>query len=276
METGTCYPFGRRLKICSLYPNPIYPNNFLEADPNMYFGLTKFFWFVTFRKEHILKLGHFVDVCHHMGHNDTGDVLSRDVSTFSTFRSGTYRHIIFQAVGPYVAALLYCMLIWLNLVLYMNNRTKDPSSQNCTLGYKNFNNLALPGRWWLEKFNSKAHLQITFSFFEPLRLCLIQSLQKVLIWQKKIIFQKCNVGIKKRKILCWFRKSCKRLTQKRYEQQKIWYLIFISVCKGFSAYNFYQVNFFNRFELSIESCILWYQIPIFANAMFVVYISTFC
>ena len=56
-----------------------------------------------------------MDVCHHMDNNDTGDVLSRNVSTFSTFRSGTYRHIMFQAVGPYGAALLYASLIKLIL-----------------------------------------------------------------------------------------------------------------------------------------------------------------
>ncbi len=44
METGACYPLGRRLKIGSLYPNPICPNNFLEADPNMYFGLPNILW----------------------------------------------------------------------------------------------------------------------------------------------------------------------------------------------------------------------------------------
>ncbi len=65
-----------------------------------------------------------MDVCHHMGHNDTGDVLSRDVSTFSTFRSGTYRHIMFQAVRPYVAALLYANLIKLIVVYeYQNKRS---------------------------------------------------------------------------------------------------------------------------------------------------------
>ncbi len=149
----------------------------------------------------------------------------------------------------------------------MNIRTKDPSSQYCTLGYTNFKNLALPGRWWLD-------LQITFSLFEPRRLCLIQSLQKVLIWQKKIIFQKCNVGIKKRKIVCWFRKSCKRLTQKKIWATENLVFDFYFYVQRFSAYNFYQVNFFNRFELSIESCILWYPIPI--EKMFVVYISTFC
>ncbi len=64
-----------------------------------------------------------MDVYHHMGHNDTGDVLSRDVSNFSTFRAGTYRHIMFQAVGPYVAALLYANLIKLSVVCeYPNKR----------------------------------------------------------------------------------------------------------------------------------------------------------
>ncbi len=65
-----------------------------------------------------------MDVYHHMGHNDTGDVLSRDVSTFSTFRCGTYQHFMFQAVGPYVAALLYANLVKLSVVYkYLNKRS---------------------------------------------------------------------------------------------------------------------------------------------------------
>jgi hypothetical protein len=118
-------------------------------------------------------VGHFVDVYHHMGHNDTGKVLSRDVSTYRTFRSrtyrhildtwgvfsrdvstyrifrsGTYRHIMFQAVGPYVAALLYANLIELSVVYTrtVNNKRSHSLLSILTLGNNDFNNLALPDR----------------------------------------------------------------------------------------------------------------------------------
>jgi hypothetical protein len=42
---------------------------------------------------------------HQVGLIDTWVVLSCDVLTFRTFRSGMYRHVMFRAVGPYVAAL---------------------------------------------------------------------------------------------------------------------------------------------------------------------------
>jgi len=120
-----------------------------------------------------------VDVCHHMGHNDTGDVLSRDVSTFSTFLSGTYRHIMFQALRPYVAALLYANLIILIVVYEYPNKRSLLSI--LYIRVQKFQKLGSPRPLMAGKFNSKTHSQITFSFFEPLRLCLIQSLQKVLI-----------------------------------------------------------------------------------------------
>jgi len=53
---------------------------------------------------------------------------------------------------------------------------------------------------------------------------------------KKIILKKCNVGIKKLKIYADFEyveKVANDSPKERYEQQKILYLIFISVCKGF-------------------------------------------
>jgi len=63
------------------------------------------------------------------------------------------------------------------------------------------------------KFNSKTHLQNTlFVLLSHFVRVWLQSLQKVKCNPKNFMFQKCDLGIKKRRIWCWFRicrKSCK-------------------------------------------------------------------
>ncbi len=48
---------------------------------------------------------------HHTGYKDLWDVLSCDISTFKTFRSGTYRHVMFRAMEPYVAATMIMIMM---------------------------------------------------------------------------------------------------------------------------------------------------------------------
>ncbi len=85
----------------------------------------------------------------------------------------------------------------------------------------------------VEKFNSKTYLQITFSFFEPLRLFDSKFTKSANMIKKNIFFKNVNANAKFDADFEYVEKVAKDSPKKRYEQQKIWYLIFISVCKGF-------------------------------------------
>ncbi len=109
-----------------------------------------------------------------------------------------------------------------------------------TIGYKDFNNLAHRPPV-VAKFNSKF-----FCFFVRGWL---QNLQKVhlLYDQKNLIFQKCNMGIIKRRVWCSFR-------------------IHWQSCKKTPAKNVFCIKF----------SVLWYPNGILDKKSFFAYLSTFC
>jgi hypothetical protein len=81
-----------------------------------------------------------------------------------------------------------------------------------TKGYNDFNNLVLPGRWWWQNLILRHTYRKKFPFFQPFRLRLQSKFVKRAIWPPK-----CNIGIKKGRIWCWFRirwKSCKNTRAK--------------------------------------------------------------
>ncbi len=114
------------------------------------------------------------------------------------------------------------------------------------------------------------------SFFD--RVWLI-SLQKVLIWPKKIFPNIFNMGIKKCRIWCWFRtveKVSRKFTQRKLEG---WELLY-PVLKDEKVHNFYTFmlitflyeffyTFFKGFEISIQFCVFWYPYQNVLNKMFV-------
>ncbi len=149
------------------------------------------------------------------------------------------------------------------------------------VGYNDFNNLVLPGRWWLQnlilRHICKKSFYVFFSRF--VRDC-IQSLSKVLIWSKTFFCPKSNLGIKKHRIWCWFQvrwKSCTKINAKNYQQKvtEKW-MFFLSLLCAKPPITF-CVNFFrtifNGFKLGLAFCVLWYPYRIFIKEKFR---STFC
>ncbi len=76
------------------------------------------------------------------------------------------------------------------------------------------------------KLKSKTHLQNTFfDFLSRFLRVRLQSLQKVLIWPKKVFCKKIKKRYKKRRISRWFQfrwKSCKKMHKKKVISKKVW------------------------------------------------------
>ncbi len=70
---------------------------------SQHFSLPYILWQGCFEMRTLQNVGHFLQwMYHHVGYNDKWNI----VSTFRTFCSGPYPHLIFRTVGPYVAASL--------------------------------------------------------------------------------------------------------------------------------------------------------------------------
>ncbi len=109
----------------------------------------------------------------------------------------------------------------------------------CTLGYSNFNNFILTGRWRLQ--NQILRLIFTkkcFVFLSRFPPRLTSKFAKAASMTK--FFQKCNMGIKKRWILCWFQIRRKNYQRKSY--RKLEFFTLIIVCKSF-----YPINVLGEF-----------------------------
>ncbi len=140
-------------------------------------------------------------------------------------------------------------------------------NEACTLGYNNFNNLALPRCWWLQnliflRHNYKTH----FSFFEPFLPRLTSKLAKSVKMIKNLYFSKMQYGYQKRRIWCWFRircKSCKKTHAKKLSAKK-WRkmecLTFTTVCISFQPI-FLWVKYFAFFPTDSNSAYNCFLIP---------------
>ncbi len=87
--------------------------------------------------------------------------------------------------------------------------------------HKNFNNSALPGRWWLQNLILRHNCNSFFrAVSSPLNSKFSKSVNMIFFL---ILWQKCNMGIKKHSILGWFwivEKVAKKLMWKKLSAKK--------------------------------------------------------
>ena len=107
------------------------------------------------------------------------------------------------------------------------------------------------------KFNSKTHLKNTVSVFLTVSSLFDYKVCKK--WQM-VFCKKCYIGIKKRRILCWFRirKIPKNACEKSYQRKsykKLSFLLLLLYAKVFGLQlllEYLVFVFFNGFQLNIK------------------------
>ncbi len=128
-----------------------------------------------------------------------------------------------------------------------------------TVGYGDFNNLILPGRWWLQNLIIRHGCKKVLGCFVRVWL---QSLPKV-----HIFLQKCNMGIQKRRFDADFasvekvaKTSCKFINE---NDRKMEIFTFIIVCKCFGKNNFFWGKLFAFFyQILSRHQTLCFMVPI--------------
>jgi hypothetical protein len=117
--------------------------------------------------------------------------------------------------------------------------TKHLESSHSESGYKDLNNLFLPGRWWFQTLILRhIYIKKVFPFFWAVSSPFAVQVCKKCPYDpvKNFWFQKWNMGIKKRRIWFWFR-ICWKLMHKKMSTkkwQKNWvFFTFITVCVSF-------------------------------------------
>ncbi len=94
IETHACYLMGRMIETDSLYPNPIYPNNFLKADLNI-------LAFPTLLVSIRLKCGMFRtwNLSKRRCNESWDNLFSGRIVTWDITLFGAFYHMIFQKLG---------------------------------------------------------------------------------------------------------------------------------------------------------------------------------
>ncbi len=157
------------------------------------------------------------------------------------------------------------------------NIRAGPSHCICTVGYNDFNNLVLPGRWWLLNLILRhIYKKTNFPFFSAFSSAFAFKVCKK-CWYEKKKFENCNMDIKNAEFDADFdsiETAAKNLMGESYQRKsdKKWSIWMVGAGNSaklsllcaykFSTYNFFRVifcTFFNRFELSIEFCVLCCQ-----------------
>ncbi len=138
-----------------------------------------------------------------------------------------------------------------NALIWSCINHKSREGERFTLGYNDFNNLVLPGRWRLQYVILRnIYKKSFFRLFQPFLTRLHSKVVKSAYMIKKSVFLKCNIfdvdfeSVEKiAKILC----------EKSYQNVKE-FLTFITECKSFLPFIFWVIfcTFFNGWELFIN------------------------
>ncbi len=114
------------------------------------------------------------------------------------------------------------------------------------LGYNDFNNLVLPGSWWLQNLILRHNYKIGFSFFKPFRPRLTSKLAKKLIL-KKILFFRTVISVPKNaefdadfeSVEKFAKNACEKSYQRTIDR-KMQLLTFVNVFKSFPPITFWM------------------------------------
>ncbi len=162
--------------------------------------------------------------------------LTRVITTYAVAKKSTYMTTLCTWKSYWIKGIAQAIVHYCS----------DP--RICTVGYNDFNNLVLPGRWWLLNWILRHIYKKAFQFFSAVSSAFAFKVCKK-CWYEKKKMSKMQYGSQKHRIWCWFRihwKSCKKISRK--SERGMEFLTFITVCESCRPITFFEWFFLHFYE----------------------------